>query len=408
MASEQGANNSKPRVALVVPDLSVHSGVPALALFLHRIIAASGRYEPEIISISSSVRDANSTHLMSPSSWFRSVTETSGEWQGLPFRHVGAEFTELEFQRYRPRRVLTELLNRFEIVQVIGGCPPWALVAKDCDRRVALMFATLTGLERASMLKKTQGARGAWMWLMTKINIAIEPPALRRSDVIFVINKLMYESLKSQYGERKVVFAPPGIDVGFFHPTGYRKDGYLLSVGRFADPRKNVRLLFEAYEKLRAVMPDAPRLVLAGETAPAPEDLAYAETLGIMPHVEIQQSVSLEKLRTLYQNASLFLLSSNEEGLGLVIAEAMACGIPAIATSCGGPETLVIEGETGYLTPVGDASAMCVKIRGLLDDAELRQQMSEAARRRAVEHFSIEATGKVFLDHYDALLEGHA
>ncbi len=402
MTNNQG--QQKHSVALVVPDLSVHSGVPAVALFLHRIIAASEGYEPEVISVSSSVRDATSTRLLSPASWFKSAAQSTGEWQGIPFRHVGAELTELEFQRYRPRRVLTELLDKFDIVQVVAGCPPWALLAKDVKGKVALQVATLTEVERASMLKQTRGARRAWLWLMTKINTALEKPALKRADVVFVENRWMYDYLKSLYGERKIVFAPPGIDTDFFHPADYRTDGYMLSVGRFHDPRKNVRLLFDFYHRLRQERPDAPRLALAGETTPVADDLNYAESLGIMPHVDIYQSVSLEKLRTLYQNASLFLLSSNEEGLGLVIAEAMACGIPVVSTRCGGPETLVVEGVTGHLTAVGDALGMKAKVRALLDNPELRQSMSRAARLRAVEHFSLEATGKIFLKHYDALI----
>jgi glycosyltransferase involved in cell wall biosynthesis len=403
MAGTDGKTR-KRRVAIVVPDLSVHSGVPALVLFLYRILAASEQYEPAIISISSSVRDANSVRLLSPSSWFGKATSTSGDWQGIPFVHVGAEFTEFEFQRYKPRRVLTELLDQYDVVQVVGGCPPWGLVAKNFKGRVALMFASLTSLERATKLKKLRGPRRAWLSLMSRINVSLEGPAMRRADVMFVINKMMRERLTEEFGDDKVIFAPPGIDTEYYQPSVYQEDGYLLCVGRLEDPRKNVRMLFDAYSRLRQAMENAPRLVLAGETVPTQDDLAYAEAAGIMPHLEIHQSVSLEKLRALYQNASLFLLTSNEEGLGLVIAEAMACGIPVIATSCGGPETLVVEGETGELTAVGDASAMCVKIHSLLNDPELRQRMSVAARRRAVDHFSIEATGKVFLDHYDLLL----
>ncbi len=402
MKNTQG--EQKHSVALVVPDLSNHSGVPAVALFLHRIIEASGRYSPELISLSTSARDANSTRLSSPASWLRKATKSEGVWQGLKYRHVGAEFTELEFQRYRPRRVLTELLSKFEIVQVVAGCPPWALVTKSYQGKVALQVATLSAVERASMLRQSPPARRAWLWLMTKINTLVERPALRRADVVFVENRWMYDLLRAEHGESKIVFAPPGIDTHFFQPADYKPDGYFLCVGRFNDPRKNVRLLFDAYHRLREERAGAPPLVLAGELAPLASDMAYAESLGILPHLKIYESVPLEKLRSLYQNASLFLLSSNEEGLGLVIAEAMACGIPVVSTSCGGPETLVVEGVTGHLTPVGDAGAMKSKVMRLLDDVELRRRMGEAARMRAVESFSLEAAGKVFLDHYDALL----
>ena len=396
----------KHSVALVVPDLSVHSGVPAVALFLYRIIASSGRYVPELISLSSSVGDSSSTYLASPRSWFKNAKLTTGEWQGLTYCHVGAELTELEFQRYRPRRVLTELLDKFDIVQVVAGCPPWAMVTRDYKGKVALQVATLSAVERVSMLKQVGGLRRVWLWLMTKVNTAIEGPALDRANVVFVENSWMYDLLKPRFGPEKIVFAPPGIDTGFFYPTSYNPDGYLLSVGRFGDPRKNIRLLFDVYHRLRQSRQDTPPLVLAGGLPPSPDDMEYAESLGIMPFVDWFENVTADQLSSLYQDAALFLLSSNEEGLGLVIAEAMACGLPVISTSCGGPETLVIEGVTGHLVPVGDLDAMTSKIQELLLKPTLRQSMGQAARQRAVEHFSMDATGKVFLNHYDLLLAG--
>lgn len=396
----------KPAVALVVPDLTQHSGVPALALFLFRVIEASGRYRAELISLSSSMRDRNSTRLLSPASWFQRAKRSAGVWQGLKYQHVGANFTELEFQRYRPRRELTRLLAGFDIVQVVAGCPPWALVAKDYEGRVALQVATLTRVERATMLLKTHWSKRGWLWLMTRLNTALERPALRRADVVFVENSWMYELLKKQLGAEKVVFAPPGIDTDYFVPAEYLADSYWLAVGRWNDPRKNVRLLFEAYERVRRELKDAPKLLLVGESAPTTEDMAYAARLGIEQHLLIKQGVSLENLLELYQNASLFLLSSNEEGFGFVILEAMACGLPVISTSCGGPETLVRDGLTGYLTPVGDAEAMSRKILALHAEPDLRRKMGSAARARAVDKFSLAATGRVFLNHYDRLLAG--
>ena len=282
----------KPLVALVVPDLSVYSGVPAVALFLYRIIEASGRYVPELISLSSSVGDANSTHISSPKSWFAAARTTSEEWQGLNYVHVGAELTEFEFQRYRPRRVLTELLDKFDIVQVVAGCPPWAQVTRDVKGKVALQVATLSAVERASMLQQVRGTRRIWLSLMTKINTAIEKHALNRADVVFVENSWMCDLLQRQFGSEKIVFAPPGIDTGKFVPGTYKPEGYLLSVGRFADPRKNLRLLFEAYHRLRESKPDAPRLVLAGTLAPAKADLDFATSLGTCCHMWIFSRMS--------------------------------------------------------------------------------------------------------------------
>ena len=329
---------------------------------------------------------------------------TKGEWKGLPYQEVGAVWAELEFQRYRSRRALNQSLCRFDIVQVISGTPAWALAVQDYQGPVALQMATLVANERWTRLRQERGVRGAWLRLMTHVTTLMEQAALQRIDAVFVENHWTYKQISQKYSE-KTIFAPPGVDSDYFYPVSYQPDSYILSVGRFSDPRKNTRLLFEAYYHLRQAMPDAPKLILAGLTSPLQNDLDYAISVGIASEIEIRQDVSVAELRSLYQNASLFVLSSDEEGLGIVILEAMACGVPIVSTSCGGPETSIVEGETGYLVPVGDALELALKMQYVLQDAPLRQQMSQACRQTVERRFSIASAGKVYVEKYDALMD---
>jgi glycosyltransferase involved in cell wall biosynthesis len=86
--------------------------------------------------------------------------------------------------------------------------------------------------------------------------------------------------------------------------------------------------------------------------------------------------------------ADVFLLPSETEAFGLAALEAMACEVPVVATAVGGLPEVVVDGETGYLRPVGDVQAMAAAVLRLLEDDELRRGMGEAGRRRAVEIFS--------------------
>ena len=183
-----------------------------------------------------------------------------------------------------------------------------------------------------------------------------------------------------------------------------REDGYILTVSRLSDPRKNVRLLIDAYYHLRQERPSVPRLVLAGTTAPPPSDWEYAKTLGLAEHIEVRVNLSLGELAALYRDAAVFVLSSDEEGLGVVILEAMASGLPVISTDCGGPATAVLHGQTGLLTPVGDVKALAEAMRYLLTDVSLRRRMGQAGRERAEHVFSLDAAGQVYLRKYDELL----
>lgn len=395
--------SSKPRVAIVVPAFAQSGGVAVVAQFLYRVILDSGRYIPDIISLALASRDENSLCLSRPTSWLQGVQVTSGTHRNLPYRHIGAVLAEFEFQRYQPRRALNNLLQDYALIQLVTGTPAWALVTKDCCQPVLLQVATLTMTERGSRLQHERGMKRLWRLLMARITATLDMRALQYVNTVFVENYWLHQQLQQQVGAQNIIFAPPGVDTDTFYPTIYQPDGPILSVGRFADPRKNIRLLFKAYQQLHQHMPVVPKMVLAGQR-PTHDDWNYAQSLGIIDTIEVHENVSVEELAGLYRNASLFVLASDEEGLGLVILEAMASGLPVISTRCGGPETAVVEGETGLLTPVGNADALAQAMQQLLGDPALRCQMGHAGRVVAEQRFSISAAGKVFLDRYDALL----
>ena len=83
----------------------------------------------------------------------------------------------------------------------------------------------------------------------------------------------------------------------------------------------------------------------------------------------------------------------------------MASGLPVVSTRCGGPETAVVDGKTGFLTPIGDARALADAVEHLLDDTALARRMGQAGRQVVEERFSIKATGAVFLDSYDEFFD---
>lgn len=395
---------SKRSVAIVVPDLSFFGGVPVVALFLHRVINESEKYKADLISISTWSRDENSVCLLKPSSWGKGVQVSEREVKGTLYKHVGAFITEFELQRYRPRKVLNEILSSYDIVQIVAGTPQWGNVAKEVNKPIALQIATLTSIERESIIKNASFIKNLWTRIMINLVSRVETAALRCVDVVFTENEWLDKKLRTMFGDEKVVYAPPGIDTDFFTFKDYHPNGHLISVGRFADPRKNAKLLFETYKHLREILPNAPKLVVAGENLPIEENMKFAEGLGILPFIEFRKGVSSEELRTLYQTASLYLMSSNEEGFGLVLAEAMACGLPVVSTRCGGPEGIVIEGETGYLVPLNDAKSLAESAAKILSNGNLAMSMSAAGRKRAVEYFSHQETGRKFLAKYDELL----
>jgi len=325
------------------------------------------------------------------------------------YRHVGAIGTEIEYQRYQPRSPLTRRLNEADLVQVVAGTPAWAQLCRDVERTVTLQVATLARVERETTLSNGSGPLNPWRRAMTRLTNRLDHQALQHVDVAFVENSWMEEHLNEILGEERVVFAPPGVETDQFTAGPSPSTcNYLLSVGRFADPRKNVTLLFEAYARVQDRLDEAPRLVLVGRSAPSDEARARAEALGIRSAVTFHEDVSQERLSELYRNAALYVVSSNEEGLGLTILEAMASGRPVVSTRCGGPSTAVIDGQTGVLVPKKSASTLTEALVTLLEDPTRADQMGKRGRERVEQHFSAEATGQRFLEVYDRILGGSA
>jgi glycosyltransferase involved in cell wall biosynthesis len=393
------------RIALVVPNMATDGGgVRIVAEFLYNAISSAPNYQIDVFSLATSVRDPQSVRLLSPHSWTRSIRFEEGRSGDITYMHVGAMFTEFEFQRYKPRRILTDRLKQYDLVQVVTGTPAWAAVTLDVDVPVCVFVATTAALERVAWIERLSGWRRWWLQAMTKLNCHFEHAALNHAACVFALSKYTFSHLQSQVPADRLVLAPTGVDTDLFRPNPYRPKGAILAVGRFADARKNVRLLFEAYAELKKTMPDAPPLHLAGKSLPTPSDWEYARALNIASFLHMHENASLEALANMYREASLFVLSSDEEGLGIVILEAMASGLPVVSTACGGPETAVIDGVTGYLTPVGDAGAMASKMGELLQNAELRLRMGMAGRKTIEERFSIEATRNAYLQKYNELL----
>lgn len=397
------------KIGLIVPSLMRGGGVPAVARFLKDIILRSGRYDLKLISLATSASDACNVGLVRPSSWRRGAAVSHGAWEGLPFAHVGAVAGELEFQRYRSRGALAATVADCDILQVVCGSPAWAYAVCGLGKPVSAQCATRARVERRRRDASPSGLAGWWRKAMTEITDRMDDWALRAADAIQVENPWMYDYAREVNKGREVDlrYAPPGLDAKTFCPAGERelaRDPYLLCVGRLDDPRKNIGLLMEAY----ALIPEAARgrlrLVLAGQAGPPDFFWRRTEALGLRNRVEFIHRPSLDGLVALYQGASVFALPSDEEGLGIALLEAMACGIPAVSTRSGGPDGVITDGEDGYLVPLDDAAALADRIARLYLDEGLNRSMGERARGTVERRYADAVAGEVFLDVWDRLL----
>jgi glycosyltransferase involved in cell wall biosynthesis len=128
---------------------------------------------------------------------------------------------------------------------------------------------------------------------------------------------------------------------------------------------------------------------------------SLAKELGIDDRIRFLGWQSRDQLIRCYQQANVFLFPSRHEGMPNAMLEAMAGGLPVIASCIAGNEELVVDGKTGYLVPSEDIEALRTALKKLLSDAALRQQMGVASRKYVEENYSWESTAH----QYARLLE---
>jgi glycosyltransferase involved in cell wall biosynthesis len=151
------------------------------------------------------------------------------------------------------------------------------------------------------------------------------------------------------------------------------------------------------------VSPEGVHTVVVGDGPERAQLEALAGQLGLADRVHLaghQQDV-----RPWLAALDVLVLSSDWEGMPNALLEAMAAGLPIVATAVGGVPEVVVDGATGLLVPPGDPSALAEAITRLLRDPDLRRTMGQAGRARVERRFSINETVRLTEELYATLLE---
>ncbi|MBM4441270.1 MAG: glycosyltransferase [Candidatus Rokubacteria bacterium] len=217
-----------------------------------------------------------------------------------------------------------------------------------------------------------------------------------RADAVIAPSALIRDELAARGVRAPIAVVPTGVDLARFAPGDTavarralglaRDDQVLLYVGRL-DREKSVGRVLTAFDRVAGTLPRA-RLVLAGHGTEAEALQRQAATLAAHARVSFLGVRAHEALADCYRAADLFVFASETETQGLVLAEAAACGVPAVTVSGPGCDEVVRDGETGVLTKP-DAAALSEAIIGLLLDHERRLRMAARARAVAVREFDV-------------------
>jgi glycosyltransferase involved in cell wall biosynthesis len=303
--------------------------------------------------------------------------------------------------------VVTEQLRAYGVdveIASMSAQPCWTAVCKACalvaERRIALLHAHLP---QAHVLAGLAGALTQRPVLTTihdrqLSTLDVQVQRLAGSHVSVVAQETYAQALRLGVDPAVLSWEPNGVDTAQFRPRersageplrlglGLPPDAPLIGyVGRLS-PEKAPDVFVRAAAALAALCPLA-HAVLVGEGPMHDELAALIQQLGVQDRVHL--AGVRHEMSSLYGELDLLVSCSHTEAMPLVLLEAMACGLPAVATRVGGVPDIVEHGRTGWLVSPGDTDAIAACCARLLVDGALRRQMGEQARQRAVRHLDL-------------------
>ncbi len=252
----------------------------------------------------------------------------------------------------------------------------------------------------------------------TDIPLAREQPcherlvrfALEQSHGITAVSGYLAEETRRIFDlDRDIRVVHNWVDPEAFRPAisddvrrGFAPAGELLivHVSNFRPIKRPIDVI-ETFRAVRAELPA--RLLLVGDGPELPAVREHAARCGLA--ADVIYAGERRDLAETVAAGDLFLLTSEHEGFGLAALEAMACGLPVVASRCGGIQEVVRDGQDGFLAPVGQVSALAAACVRLGRDPELRLRLGASARRRAVESFGPDRGVRAYEDYYYEVLE---
>lgn len=182
---------------------------------------------------------------------------------------------------------------------------------------------------------------------------------------------------KEEYVEKNSIIIPNACFIGKKVSMTPSREKRIVTVGRLSQ-QKNQKLLIEAFSKITKKYPDF-MLELYGEGELKEELIDYVKKRGLTSRVCFKGAV--QDIRRRIENASLFVLSSDYEGIPNALIEAMALGLPVISTDCrpGGARTLITHGVDGFITPIKDSYELSKAIEFMLSNPKKAETMGRYA-----------------------------
>jgi glycosyltransferase involved in cell wall biosynthesis len=264
------------------------------------------------------------------------------------------------------------------------------------DDRPLIYAAPAARLARVPRVVHTR--HGQSFWMTRRQRLLVNATAALTDRFVSVSEDARRLTLRHGVAAKRLGVIWNGIDTERFAFSGPRVGGPAVTVARLS-PEKDVATLLRAAARIVAERPHF-RLEIAGDGPCMPALRQLVGELGLDGHARLLGRV--RDVPALLARASLFVLPSLSEGISLTILEAMARGLPVVATRVGGNCEVVADGETGVLVPAGEPAALAEAILRVLRDPEAGRRIGRAGRQRVERYFDV----RRMVAEYEALYAG--
>lgn len=247
-------------------------------------------------------------------------------------------------------------------------------------------------VDRELDLAHAQGWRrrlSLWRWYgFLGMQLKVAP----RIPRVVTVSESSKRDIAAQMGvpAERMTVVPIGVDENLFRPLPgvARVPGRLMTTASADVPLKGLTVLLDALAKVRVERPET-HLVVIGRLKDGSAVPALLDQLGLVDAVEFVSGVSDERIVELYAQAQVAVVPSLYEGFSLPAAEAMACGVPVVATTGGAlPEVVGPDGECARTVDPGDPSQLAAMLLEVLGDEQQRQRLGEKGRDRVLRRFT--------------------
>jgi glycosyltransferase involved in cell wall biosynthesis len=300
------------------------------------------------------------------------------------------------FDRHASRHIT----NHCDIFAGLSGCSLYSLRrARQMGAKTVLERGSSHMLYQRKILEEEYGK-------FCKRKEAVHPKVVERelmeyqeADFIAIPSQFVKETFLQQgISGEKLIHVPFGVDLTHFYPAPKQDNLFRIIHCGNISLRKGVHYLLEAFAELN--LPRAELWLIGSMTD---EIKPFLRKWG-SPAIRHQGPFPERELHRYYSQGSVFCLASIEEGLAMVQAQAMACGLPVICTTNTGGGDIVREGRDGFIVPIRDVEALKEKILYFYEHPEACRVMGESARKRVQASFSWSDYGKKMIAAYRNIL----